>query len=64
MINHIPERSALVVLAEQEACDLRVELSRFPVKRVTIHGTPENLSALGEHAGLEEVGLRKCRVAT
>lgn len=63
MINHIPERSALVVLAEQEACDLRVELSRFRVKRVTIYGTPENLSALGEHAGLEEVGLRKCRVA-
>ncbi|GAT32390.1 hypothetical protein TSACC_2788 [Terrimicrobium sacchariphilum] len=25
MINHIPERSALVVLGEQEACDLRVD---------------------------------------
>lgn len=63
MINHIPERSALVVLAEQEFCDLRVELSRFAVKRVTIHGTPENLSALGEYPEMEEVSLRKCRIS-
>lgn len=62
MINHLPERSALVILAEQEPHDLRVELSRFPSKRVTIYGTPENLSALSDDPEMEEVSLRKCKM--
>jgi Leucine-rich repeat (LRR) protein len=63
MINHIPERRALVVLAEQEPHDLRVELSRFAIKRVTIYGTPKNLGALSDYPELEEVSLRKCEIA-
>ena len=63
MINHIPERSARVILAEQEPCDLRVALRRYPVKQLTIYGTPENLSALSDYPDIEEVSLRKCRIA-
>lgn len=62
MINYIPEYKSLVVLAEQEPHDLRVDLVRYPSTRVTIYGTPENLEALSDCADLEDVSLRKCGV--
>lgn len=63
MINHIPERSVLVVIAHDDPHDLAQELQRHPCTRLSIHGTPENLDALSEHPELEEVTLDKCECA-
>ena len=63
MVNHIPKDKTLVVLAEREPHDLRVELERFPCTRVSIHGTPENLAALSEHAEIEDVSLQRCDIS-
>jgi len=62
MVNYIPKFKRLVVLAEREPHDLRVELSRFPIRRVSIVGTPDNLSALSDYPDLEEVSLRSCGI--
>lgn len=62
MVNHIPKYKTLVVRAEREPHDLREELGRFPCVRVSIHGTPDNLSALSDYPGIEEVSLRSCEI--
>ena len=62
MVNYIPKYRTLVVLAEREPHDLRVELNRFPCVRVSINGTPDNLAALSDYPEIEEVSLRRCNV--
>lgn len=59
MISYIPKYKTLVVLAEKDSHDLVFELGRFPCTKIDIHGTPENLEALGDHPLIEEVSLRK-----
>jgi hypothetical protein len=62
MVNYIPKYKRLVVLAEREPHDLGAELKRSPCTRLSITGTPQNLSALSDHEGIEELSLAHCDI--
>ncbi len=62
MVNHIPKYNSLVILAEQEAHDLRIELERFSCARLSITGTPDHMEALSDHLEIEDLSLSRCRI--
>ena len=62
MVNYIPKYKRLVVLAEREPHDLRAELKRSPCTRLSITGTPQNLSALNDYEEIEELSLHHCDI--